>query len=438
MDAPHPHPPVEPSLQALLDRLEAQSLLPMFRQQRALALQLALRPYFEASRPLLPRDEEMDLATLYLYADFFPQDGQLSLIEQVRDTIETHVPEEERAWLDPLRHSAMDLLEVAAVEPGPSGSRLRLRSFGGGEEFLPTAGDFGLGLQAGQALLTRLVRLPDRAVFAGAALVLSPANARQVFEAVQDWRRDMELSAGAFSLRDWPELAKRYGYLFLWQVAQLRLQVVIEEEAGMRFLDAAGGPYLYALAQYEHADLRQLDAGLGAAGFRRDEREPSRWHQDEDGQVVARLTLTPFELTVECDSPERLNDVKHRLAAAFGFLLHFRGEATVPPEHEAVWHDVDLSSDEVTVPAFRVGAEQNQRLFSAFLDAVYLEWADRPSPALEGETPRHVAAKPGGRERVSALIDGLEDADPGRRRFGQAAFNYNRLRAQVGLAEVAR
>jgi hypothetical protein len=36
-------------------------------------------------------------------ADYFPDDGQLSLIEQVRETIDVHVPEDERAWLTPRR-----------------------------------------------------------------------------------------------------------------------------------------------------------------------------------------------------------------------------------------------------------------------------------------------------------------------------------------------
>src|SRR5574341_80074 len=104
-----PHMPLDSSLQALYDRLHAQSLEPGFLAQRQLALGRALRPYAEYGQrlPLSPLSEELALATLYLYADFYPEDGQLSLIEQVRDLIEVHVPEEERAWLDPLHHSYM-------------------------------------------------------------------------------------------------------------------------------------------------------------------------------------------------------------------------------------------------------------------------------------------------------------------------------------------
>jgi hypothetical protein len=36
------------------------------------------------------------------------------------------------------------------------------------------------------------------------------------------------------------------------------------------------------------------------------------------------------------------------------------------------------------------------------------------------------------------LIRGMERDDPGVRRIGLAAFDYNKLRAHVGLDEVAR
>jgi hypothetical protein len=52
--------------------------------------------------------------------------------------------------------------------------------------------------------------------------------------------------------------------------------------------------------------------------------------------------------------------------------------------------------------------------------------------------PRHVATSAVGREQVAALIADMECHDPGVRRVGQASFDYNKLRAHVGLDEVAR
>ncbi len=98
-------------LEALLARLEALSLAPTFARQREVAMGLALRPYVEQGEgaPLTPLPQEVELATLYLCADFFPEDGQLSLVEQLRDIVTEHIPDEERRWLDPLKHSSMDL-----------------------------------------------------------------------------------------------------------------------------------------------------------------------------------------------------------------------------------------------------------------------------------------------------------------------------------------
>jgi len=110
---------IDPGLEALLARLDTISRHPMFQAQRDRAIGLVLRPYTDDSGQLrwMPLTEEMDLAVLYLFTDYFPDDGQLSLIEQVRDTIDAHVSEEERAWLDPLKHSSMDLLKIVDINP---------------------------------------------------------------------------------------------------------------------------------------------------------------------------------------------------------------------------------------------------------------------------------------------------------------------------------
>jgi hypothetical protein len=52
--------------------------------------------------------------------------------------------------------------------------------------------------------------------------------------------------------------------------------------------------------------------------------------------------------------------------------------------------------------------------------------------------PRHGATSAAGREQVAALIADMERHDPGIRRVGQSSFDYNKLRAHVGLDEVAR
>src|SRR6476660_3439995 len=86
---------IDPGLEALLARLDAISRHPMFQAQRDRAIGLVLRPYTDDRGQL----------------------RWMPLTEEIRDTIDAHVSEEERAWLDPLKHSSMDLLEIVDINP---------------------------------------------------------------------------------------------------------------------------------------------------------------------------------------------------------------------------------------------------------------------------------------------------------------------------------
>jgi len=144
--------PLAPSLDALLARLESLSLEPRVAGQREIALRLALQPYFEggAGTLLSPLPQERELADLLLYADFYPQDGQLTLIEQLRDVITEHIPQEEREWLDPLKHSYLDLAEFLSVDE--QSQRLIFRSIGDARVYRVPDGAFRKELQPGQVL----------------------------------------------------------------------------------------------------------------------------------------------------------------------------------------------------------------------------------------------------------------------------------------------
>lgn len=442
--------PRPPALDAVVARLARLALKPDFAVQREIALARALKPYVEAEagRLLAPLPQEADLAACILYCDYYPEDGRLTLIEQLRDVVTEHIPNDERVWLDPLKHSYIDLLELTG-SPKP-GEALTLRSIGDGTVFIVPGGEFAKDFTAGQVLLTRVVRDPDsyesgKAVPAGGGMVLSPGDAEAILEMTADWRREMELSSGSFALGEWQEFAKRFGYVVLWAFAQLRMAALADAVIHIHYRSGDDQPYLYAVALYDHHEFRFLAEGLSeikelepnpAADLTRISTQPARvWIQREaDGTrkpTVARVTLTSAQLTVECDSPERLDAVKHRLAAAFGFSLHFRGETLTPPARR-------VSLDQLTGDqplTIVVMPEEDQALLKSFLEKTYLEWSDQPHLALGGQTPRHAAVSPATRGTVEALIDEMERHDPGRRRTGTMAFDYNTLRAHVGLEE---
>ncbi len=444
--------PRPPSLDAVLARLEGLSLKPEFALQRQLALAQALKPYLEGGtgRIVAPLPQESDLAGLLLFCDFYPEDGQLTLIEQLRDVITEHIPNEERVWLDPLKHSYLDLLELTST-PKP-GDELALRSIGDGTAFLVPGGEFANEFVAGQVLLTRVIRDPEsyesgKGWLAGCGVVLSAEDARALYEATREWERSMEMSSGSLVLGEWQEFAKRFGHIILWNFAEMRFAALVDAVVHIRYRNANGQPYLYAVALYDQHEHGFFVDGLSGM----DEFEPEKplppvektaglpptriWIQREapanGPTIVARLTLTSSQLIVECDSSERLDAIKHRLAAAFGFSLHFRGETLTPPVRQL--SVAELMSDEPLKVI--VTQEEDRSLLNQFLEKAYLEWSDQPHHLLGGHTPRHAAASPALHDKVSGLIDEMERNDPGVGRIGKPAYRYNILRAHVGLDE---
>lgn len=441
--------PRPPTLDAVLARLERLSLKPEFALQRELALARALRPYLEggAARLVAPLSQESELAALSLYCDFYPEDGQLTLIEQLRDVITEHIPTEERVWLDPLKHSYLDLLEVT-TPPKPD-ETLALRSIGDKTSFAVPGGEFARDFVEGQVLLSRVIRDPDayesgKGYLAGSGIVLSPGDAAALYEAVRDWERSMEMSSGSLVLGEWQEFAKRFGHIILWNFAELRFAALVDAVVHIRYRNADGQPYLYAVALYDHHEHRFFAEGLsemkeleGEAQVFQDETGelPSArtWIQRDEGRaVVARLTLTSSQLIVECDNPERLDVIKHRLAASFGFSLHFRRETLTPPSRQLSVSELMAAEPLIVI----VTNQEDRDLLNQFLEKAYLEWSDQPHRLLGGQTPRHAAAGTM-RGKVSRLIDEMARHDPGVRRAGKAAFSYNSLRSHVGLDEVA-
>ena len=448
--------PRPPALNAVLARLESLSLKPEFALQREVALAQALRPYLGgiAGRLVAPLAQETELATLFLLCDFYPQDGQLTLIEQLRDVITEHIPDEERQWLDPLKHSYFDVLELTSLPK--SGENLTLRSLGDRTLFIVPGDESIKDISAGQVLLTRLVLPPDggtsgKAVWAGCGIVLSQADANALLEMTGEWRREMEMTTGSFTLGEWKEFTKRFGYMLLWAFAQLRTDALVDAVVHIRHRRSDGQPYLYAVALYDHheyrffadglSEMRELEPEKTAPPPRRQgpagDFPPARTWVQRDGSggtasIVAKVILTSSQLMVECDGPERLDQIKHRLAASFGFSLHFRGETLTPPARQLSVAEL-MSAEPLQL---LVTDEEDGALLGGFLEKAYLEWSDQPHLALGGQTPRHAVASSAMRSKVAALIDEMEQHDPGFSRTGRKAFNYNVLRAHVGLEEV--
>jgi len=454
---------INPFVVKVFNRLEALSLEEDFRLQREQALRYFLQPYLNSQLepPLDPLAEEVDLTKLYLYADYVPSDGQQPIIEQLRDNPSGDLPEEETSWLEPIRQSYMDVLEVMAKGSAENPLSLHLRSLGDGSEYWVSAESFGPEPKIGQILFTRLLRQPECTCFSGTAVRLSPRWGKALFQLIKDFQGEYEAVSGNFELSEWPKFAKHYPYLMMWALADLRVKAFLEEENQFQYVTSAGYPFLYAVALYDHHDIvlfaetlnSMENLSLGSINLDDQGQEPTSrtapgrdektrttqtWvelQEPSDGfsnpTVVTRLTLTNSQLWVECDSAERLDTLKHQLAAQLGFSLHFRGETTTKPSHDL--KEIDLEEDEIPINSIEISQEEEYRLLSEFLETVFLDWAEKPSPALKGQTPRHYASTPEARKQVADLINELEQQDLALRHVGKSGYDYNILRAHVGL-----
>jgi hypothetical protein len=436
----------EEGLRSLVVRLKAQSQQMDFLGQREAAMSLVLKPYLDpiTAQYLAPLPEEIEIAEGYLYADYFPTDGHPSLVEQVRDTITEHVPEEERMWLDPVRHSYLDLLQIVDLDEKSAPRHLTLQSLGDQQQFhVPYSEE--IGVQKDQVLLTRLIRGATATYLPGPPLVLSSAMAQTLLTFTHDLRRGIEFGTGNFALAEWPEFTKQYGYLFIWSLARIRGGAMVAADAQVTYLNENGAPFFYAIALYEHhafqkfsetltewEHVRELPPTPGDAQAQ-SKKVWLQYEQDEQSlsQVVARFVLTPTQLTVETDTANRLDSLKHQLASTFGFSLHFKGETLTPPPHSLPY--VDLLADTYIAPPVTVSVKEEQKLLSAFLENAYLEWAEQPTPALNGKTPRQYCRETQDTTEVADLIDQMEHNDLGLQRTGQRAYDYNTLRAHIGL-----
>jgi hypothetical protein len=351
--------------------------------------------------------------------------------------------------LDPLKHSYLDLAEFLSVDEQTQ--RLVFRSIGDARVYRVPDGAFRKVLQPGQVLLARLIREPgdvewERAVIAGAAIVLSNEDGKSLLNATRDYQRQVEITAGSFELGDWPEFAKRYGHVLLWTFARMRFAALVDAVKSIHYVAEGGQPYLYALALYDHCEYGYMNEMLadldgfepeaavsppsGASFSKAAQHFVQRGASGAlESAVVARLILTATQLWVECDSRERLDAVKHKLAATFGFSLHFRGEISTPPPRQL--RESELAVEEPLT--LTMSAEEDLAFLNGFLETLYLEWAERACPSLGNHMPRHVATSAAGREQVAVLIADIECHDPGVRRVGQASFDYDKLRAHVGL-----
>ena len=79
-----------------------------------------------------------------------------------------------------------------------------------------------------------------------------------------------------------------------------------------------------------------------------------------------------------------------------------------------------------------ISAEAEALAHKMMLDQ-YVEWPDRPLPALDEKSPREAARDPALRETLEEILKSIEYTEERRRRAGEPFFNVANLRRELGL-----
>ncbi len=398
----------EEGLRNLLARLEHQSLKPDFQIQRQFALSRALQPYLDPRMdpPLLPLPEEEDLAKWFVYADSYPADGPSSLIEQVRDLVTEHVPEEERVWLDSFRHSYMDLLEVLDLSPGDQSVYARLQSLGDQQTFEVLLPVTPVAYKIGHVLLTRLIRGLSQTRLPGPPLVLSANMGKGVFELTNEMRRDIEMRTGNFALAEWAEFAKFYGYMMMWSVAKVRRGTWAVVDSHIDYRNFRGETFLYAIALYEHHDFRLLADRLnGFEQFTFVEGKGAKPAPSVSGtETISWVWLPSQELSGDRKFPHRPSDLDAHTIISWKPTLPIAWiPSSINWRQSLASHSISRGKPRCRLTIGRLKwisyqtatsllllssrRKKSTRSSRSFLETVYLDWAEKSSPASERTEP---------------------------------------------------
>jgi hypothetical protein len=168
-----------------------------------------------------------------------------------------------------------------------------------------------------------------------------------------------------------------------------------------RLVNAAGQEVVFSEARYHVRDRARVAKILDSV-FEHDS-APGNYVWLEGSSLAGKLTLKSGDLSVQCDSRERLQTIKIRLNELLGDTLTHRADAYEDP---AV--SVQRARKSGERPASPREAPELPKDVAVRMQAVVLErmrdWLDEPVPMLGGKTPRQAARTERGRDDVTLML----------------------------------
>ena len=358
------------------------------------------------------------------------------------------LPELEQRFLLAACEAPWSFLAVEAVEPGKG---MQLRDLLTGEVHDAREALGSQQMTPGSVLFARVVSLEGISILLGCAPVVIPAQ-RQI--EILDFREELAGEGGLLApeqLREvCLEIREHYFELLndLYHPIPPKLQntdgeslvpcklffelACATEEAVAALRDLAAPGTENARDDDVLDDVRRDATGaLRAASFSW-LRAGNALHPEWENTVLGRIAIVETRLAAEVNSLARAEQIRAEIAARLGARVRFVRQRKQPIERMLA-----ARRERPPSAADRHREEEHRRLAQLpeirALAARYWEsWTEQPIPALGGVSPRQAAETERGRERLEALLAGLEA-----RADGQAdpftAPDVGALRRRIGL-----
>jgi len=147
----------------------------------------------------------------------------------------------------------------------------------------------------------------------------------------------------------------------------------------------------------------------------------------------AGIRVGPNWLESECNSKARDKALRKQMLKHMGSLITHENTNLQPfNPGKTGGKPQPAGADEVGGLDLNALSKEDRQQIEAVLDQQHMSWLDERVPMLGGKTPRETARTSQGKQQVAEMINDWENMQ-GRSRDHQFCFDFNKLRAEVGI-----
>ena len=329
----------------------------------------------------------------------------------------------ERELLESLRDARYGMYEVSRVEPG---SGIELHDLFGGDRMFVHDISSSNTMHRWDCVLVRAQFHEGRWILAGNGSLVPRNLLDEVRSLVEKESRAARQNPAEFVRANSHRLHRVVREI--WKSRMDNLRVVNRE----------GEEVCFGKAEYAVNDAAGLLARLRSLEeLQEDEAHQGQhftWLPELAGELrpMGNLRVEGGRLFVEAMSRTRLQTLRGLVEQHAGGLLKLVGDHYTSADEikqRAMRGEKPPQPEPPPVPAGALAAVE------AALGQHYASWPDEPLPALGGKTAREAVGGAAGREAVTDLLRLLENGEERKRRSGQAAYDINLIRRELGLPE---